>query len=63
MCIRDSTGVGVVGVAAPLLGTVLARAGYGLLFAASAACYLATLILLHWWVREPRRTKRHVMPN
>ena len=57
-----NTGVGVVGVVAPLLGTVLARAGYGLLFAASAACYLATLILLHWWVREPRRTRRHAMP-
>ena len=54
-----NTGVGMVGVVAPLLGTVLARAGYGLLFAASAACYLATLILFHWWVREPRRTKQN----
>jgi MFS family permease len=54
-----NTAVGVVGVAAPLLGTALTRAGYGLLFAASAACYLATLILFHWWVREPRRTKQN----
>jgi MFS family permease len=58
-----NTGVGVVGVVAPLLGTVLTRAGYGLLFAASAACYLATLILFHWWVREPRRTKQHAIPH
>lgn len=50
-----NTAVGVVGVAAPLLGTALTRAGYGVLFAASAACYLAALILFHWWVREPRR--------
>ena len=49
-----NTAVGVVGVAAPLIGTALTRVGYGLLFAASAACYLAALILFQWWVREPR---------
>jgi MFS family permease len=58
-----NTGVGVVGVVAPLLGTILARTGYGLLFAASATCYLATLILFHWWVREPRQPIPHAMPQ
>ncbi len=58
-----NTAVGVVGVAAPLLGTALTRVGYGLLFAASAACYLAALILFQWWVREPRRTNQHAIPQ
>jgi MFS family permease len=50
-----NTAVGLVGVAAPLLGTALAGVGFDLLFAASAACYLAAFALFHWWVREPRR--------
>jgi MFS family permease len=50
-----NTAVGLVGVAAPLLGTALAKASFDWLFAASAAVYLVTFVLYRWWVREPRR--------
>ncbi len=49
-----NTGVGFVGVAAPLIGTGLATIGYGWAFAASAAVSLVSLGLMRWWVREPR---------
>lgn len=54
--------IGVAGVAAPLLGGLLAatgetvHAGYGLLFALSAFTGLGGVLLLHWWVQEPRWT-------
>jgi len=50
-----NTIAGLGGVVAPLLGTFLARADYGLLFAMSAALSLLALVLLRWWVVEPRR--------
>jgi MFS family permease len=50
-----NTAVGLVGVVAPVLGTALAGVGFGLLFAASAVCYLGAFVLFHWWVHEPRR--------
>jgi len=50
----SNTIVGLVGVVAPLLGTWLAKVGYGWLFATSAAVSLAALVVMHWWVREPR---------
>jgi MFS family permease len=49
-----NSSVGLVNMAAPLLGAWLATIGYGPLFAASAAASLAGLAALHWTVREPR---------
>jgi len=50
-----NTGVGVVEMAAPLLGAWLASIDYGWLFALSAALSLASLVIMRWWVQEPRR--------
>jgi MFS family permease len=53
-----NTGTGLAGVAAPLVGAALASgASYGVLFAASASINLAALILMRWWVKEPRWAK------
>jgi MFS family permease len=49
-----NTGVGLVGVVSPLVGAWLASVDYGWLFALSAGISLAALILMRWWVREPR---------
>jgi len=49
-----NTGVGLVGIVAPLLGAALAEAGYGWLFAASALVLLLAWALMRWWVRDPR---------
>lgn len=53
-----NTGMGLIGVVAPLLGAGLARVDYGLLFAISAAVNLAAIALFVGWVREPRRLSR-----
>lgn len=50
----SNTGVGLVNVAGPLLGIVLAGVGYGWLFALSAIANLVALAAMRWWVREPR---------
>jgi MFS family permease len=52
-----NTIVGLVSVAAPLLGAWLAGISYDALFALSAAVSLAAWVLMRWWVREPRWTK------
>jgi MFS family permease len=49
-----NTGVGLVSVAAPLLGVWLAGIGYNWLFALSAGVNLVALAMMRWWVREPR---------
>ncbi|MDX1688341.1 MAG: MFS transporter [Candidatus Promineifilaceae bacterium] len=49
-----NTGVGIVGSLAPLLGAGLAGVGYSWLFALSASAGLASLLVLRWWVQEPR---------
>lgn len=49
-----NTGVGLVGVVAPLLGAWLAGIDYGGLFALSAGINLVALAAMRWWVREPR---------
>jgi len=49
-----STSVGVVGIVAPLIGAALASAGYNWLFAVCVAIDAVALILMRWWVREPR---------
>lgn len=50
-----STSVGVVGIVAPLIGAGLASASYDGLFAVCVAIDAVALILMRWWVREPRR--------
>jgi MFS family permease len=57
-----NTIVGMVNIVAPLLGTWLASASYGSAFAASAAAGLVGLLLMHWWVREPRWTSTVTLP-
>jgi MFS family permease len=49
-----NTGVGLAGVTGPLLGAWLASVSYDWLFALSAVIYLAALVTMRWWVREPR---------
>lgn len=48
------TGVGLVGIVAPLLGAMLAAMSYEWLFAACVLVNILALILMRWWVREPR---------
>jgi len=48
-----NTGVGLVGIVAPLLGAALAEAGYGRLFATSSLVLLLDWALMRWWVRDP----------
>jgi MFS family permease len=49
-----NTSVGLISVIAPLLGAWLASNGYNWLFALSAGVNLAALVLMRWWVQEPR---------
>ena len=49
-----NSSVGVVSLAAPLIGAWLASMSYSWLFALSAFLNLLALIALHWWVKEPR---------
>jgi hypothetical protein len=58
-----NTAVGVVSIIGPLLGALLAAAGYSLLFAVSAGLGLLALILMRWWVREPRFSQKVAEPG
>lgn len=49
-----NTSAGVAAVAGPMVATALVGVGYNWLFATSATFSLAALVLLHWWVIEPR---------
>lgn len=49
-----NTSVGVAGALAPVLAAGLASVSYNLLFAISATVSLFAVILMRWWVREPR---------
>ena len=49
-----STSVGVVGIVAPLIGAAPASLGYNWLFAVCVVIDAVALILMRWWVREPR---------
>lgn len=51
-----NSGAGLVSMVAPLLGAGLASAGYGWLFALSAAVNLVAFAAMRWWVQEPRWT-------
>ncbi len=53
-----NTGVGLVGLVAPLIGAGLAEASYSLLFAVSSGIALGAFILMRWWVREPRQAAK-----
>lgn len=57
-----NTVVGLVSVAAPLVGAWLASVGYDLLFSVGAVVTLAGLTWLHFLVREPRH-KARIMEN
>jgi predicted MFS family arabinose efflux permease len=52
-----NTGVGTVSVVAPLLGAWLASVSYNWLFALSVGINLLALVLMRWWVEEPRRAR------
>jgi hypothetical protein len=52
-----NTSVGLISVVAPLLGAWLASNGYNWLFALSAGVNLVALVLMRWWVQEPRWVK------
>ncbi|MBN1487380.1 MAG: MFS transporter [Anaerolineae bacterium] len=49
-----NTVTGIAGGTAPLVGAILATQSYELLFAASAVSNLLGLLLMQWWVQEPR---------
>jgi MFS family permease len=53
----SSTGVGAVSFVAPLIGAALASISYDLLFAVCVVISSLALILMRWWVREPRWTR------
>ena len=48
---------GIMSLIAPLIATQIASLGYGFLFSLSCALSLAGLLLLHFWVMEPRWQK------
>ncbi len=59
-----NTGVGLVAIAAPLVGAWIAEFDYNLLFGLSAGIYLLGLVAMRWGVREPRWAEKTVAaPN
>ncbi|MEE8568888.1 MAG: MFS transporter [Anaerolineales bacterium] len=59
-----NTGVGLVGMVAPLIGAWLASINYGWLFALSAGVNLCGLVAMRWFVQEPRwaRSSKLISP-
>jgi len=53
-----NTGVGLIGIIAPLIGAGLAQVNYRLLFAVSSCVGWVAFILMCWWVREPRHAAK-----
>jgi MFS family permease len=53
-----NTAVGVVSAGAPLIGAGLATASYEWLFALSMSTNFVALVVMRWWVREPRLVDR-----
>lgn len=49
-----STSVGVAGIVAPLIGAALASVSYDGLFALCVVIDIVALVMMRWWVREPR---------
>jgi MFS family permease len=58
-----NTIAGVMGIAAPLLGTGLVTFSYGWLFSIGAAVNLAGAAAMHWGVHEPRWTPKGKQKN
>ena len=56
-----NTSVGIVSSLAPLIGTSLAGASYGLLFALGGVVNVVGLLLLRFWVQEPRLAGERVV--
>jgi MFS family permease len=53
-----NTSVGVVSIVTPLLAAGLAALNYSYLFALCVIVSLAALILMRWWVQEPRTARQ-----
>jgi MFS family permease len=53
-----NTAVGVVSAGAPLIGAGLATASYEWLFALSMSVNVMALVVMRWWVQEPRLVGR-----
>jgi len=51
-----NTSVGIIAMAAPLLGALLANISYNILFAVSGSISFTSFALLWLWVKEPRGT-------
>jgi MFS family permease len=49
-----NTGVGIVSMIAPLVGALLSSQSEDWLFALCALLFLASFVVLRWWVQEPR---------
>ena len=49
-----NSSMGLIGIAAPLVGAWLAQISYSWLFALSAFASLLAYAAMHWWVKEPR---------
>ena len=58
-----NTAVGLVSIAAPLLGAWLAGFSYAWLFALSAVVNLLSLVAMRWWVQEPRWANAGIIPS
>ena len=54
-----NTLIGIASMAAPLIGLAFVNIGYSWVFVASMLTSLAALLLLHYWVKEPRFAKSH----
>lgn len=53
----SNTGTGIAGLVAPLIGGVLAKNSYALVFISSAVIGLLGCALMALWVRDPRWAK------
>ncbi len=60
----NNTFNGIVAIAMPILGGVLAIAfGYQLMFAVTCLISILGLAMLRWWVREPRQINLELLQN
>jgi MFS family permease len=58
-----NSSMGLVGIAAPLIGAWLAQVSYSWLFALTACIHLLAFAALHWWVKEPRWAEAAAVDN
>ncbi|MCP5100884.1 MAG: MFS transporter [Chloroflexi bacterium] len=57
-----NTGVGLISSIAPLIGAWLATIGYGWLFALGCVINVFALLLMRFWVQEPRWVEERPLP-